>query len=284
MFSKAFQDELLEKFTQHSASKKNIKFGQKGVPSESKKFHSKISEPSKSDSSSKPMLEVVGDREKKLSAKNESLDGNEKFHDYAQRVKNSKANAYVAFIDIFQFSSTIKNMTIENVKSYLNRYYERIFKIIKEFNGQIDKIMGDGVVVLFSDAFGIPYEKSVGETCLDFCKKCVESFYNSDSAVKAAIGSGELFFAETGAENTYEECSCIGHPMTMAFRLEDKANVNQILILMNDKANDVSQTLEWTWVEQMIDLKGVGGRFVRFYEYDPRPREAAEKICPGFQR
>jgi class 3 adenylate cyclase len=280
MFSKVFQNELFKKFTRNSASEKILKFGQKGPSSESKKILSRLDDVSYKKSFSKPMTEVVGEGKDSLKAKNESLDGNKQFRDYAQIIKNRKANAYVAFVDICNFSSTIKDKSVEEVQSYLKGYYERIFKVIKDFDGQIDKIMGDGIVVVFSDVFGIPYKKTAGKMCLDFSKKCVENFYDTEYAVKVAIGSGELFFAETGTENTYEECCCIGHPMTVAFRLEDKADANQILILEDDDANDDEVcSLAWTFGPLgYYDLKGLDPVEVRIYYFTPEQQKAGDNL------
>lgn len=237
-------------------------------------------------SSGKAMTEVVGANQQNSNVKNESLEGNKCYSEYVQRIKNTIQDAYVAFVDISGFSSKIKDWSAVEVKEYLEDYYKLIFPIIKEYKGQIDKIMGDGILVIFSDVFGLDYKKGcAGKQCLAFCKKCIEALYDKNSPVKASIGSGKLFFVQTGVDNVYEECSCIGHPMTIAFRLEDKAQVNQILIFEDDPANDgESCDLLWTYHNPSIDfrLKGLDEKIVRIYCYEPKQKEAGEKLCPSF--
>jgi class 3 adenylate cyclase len=228
---------------------------------------------------SEPILEVVSDKSHQADAKNESIDGNHVFREYEKRIKNSVADAYVAFVDIYQFSSKIKDKSIEEVQAYLEEYYGNIIPIIKEYGGQIDKIIGDGIVVVFSDAFNLNYINGVGKSCLDFCKKCVERLNGEKYAVKAAIGSGKLFFAKTIVEKAYEEYSCIGHPMTVAFRLENEAKKNQVLIFEDDPVN-ANECCDFKWTFDSADfiLKGIDSVNTRIYEYNAKQQKVAENM------
>lgn len=208
----------------------------------------------KAEGQKKPVVEAVG--QKKLVA--EAIDQNKEFEKYRGKVQNKIAYAYVAFIDIAGFSSKIKDWGVENVQDYLNQYYNEIFPIIHKHHGQIDKIMGDGIVVVFSNVFGFAYSNGIGSACLDFCKECVETLEKSIFAVKAAIASGQMFFCKTGVEEVYEEISCIGHPMTTAFRLENEASANEIWILRSDSLSEKCQ-VEGIWFSRYenVYMKGV---------------------------
>lgn len=188
----------------------------------------------------------------------EAVDQNKEFENYRNNVQNEIAHAYVAFVDIAGFSSKIKEWGVEKVQDYLNQYYRVIFPIIHKHHGQIDKIMGDGIVVVFSDVFGFVYPDGIGSACLAFCKACIETLEGSVFAVKAAIASGQMFFCKTGVEEVYEEISCIGHPMTTVFRLENEASANEIWILKSDELSKKCQVGGiWFSHYENVYMKGV---------------------------
>ena len=181
----------------------------------------------------------------------------------------------VAYIDIYGFSNKIKGCSVDKVRNYLDEYYSVVLKYIKKYNGQIDKIMGDGIIVVFSTVFGeISDAQEASENCFLCCKECIEELYNTDYEVKAAIGEGTLFFCKLGVEEIYEECSCIGHPLTIAYRLENIADRNQILLMENTQlANRVKNSgdsiyfMYWEQEETIEPLKGIGKTKVHILQY-----------------
>ena len=188
----------------------------------------------------------------------ESLDQNKGFEGYRSKVENVIAEAYVAFVDISSFSSRINGWNVDDVKGYLEGYYKCIFKLIYKYHGQIDKIMGDGVVVIFSDVFGFGYPNGAGNACLSFCRECIKSLEDTCYEVKAAVASGSMYFCKTGIEEIYEEISCIGHPMTVAFRLENKAEANEIWMLASDPlAQNLKTEGGWISYTENVYLKGI---------------------------
>lgn len=138
----------------------------------------------------------------------------------------------VAYIDIAGFSTKIQGWSTRDIKTYLDAYYNSVMPIISAYNGEIDRIMGDGIIVVFSEVFGIfKNTKDAISHCVMCCAKCIEKLHDTEFAVKAAIGDGNLYFCVTGVEDIYEDLTCIGHPLTIAHRLENVADVNQILYL-----------------------------------------------------
>lgn len=198
----------------------------------------------------------------------ESVDQNKAFEEYRGKVQNKIDDAYVAFVDIAGFSSKIRDWDVKSVQQYLNEYYELIFPLIFKHHGQIDKIMGDGIVVVFSSVFGFVYPNGIGPACLDFCKECVEMLETSEYAVKAAIASGKMFFCKTGVEEVYEEISCIGHPMTIAFRLENEAFANEVWILASDTLTENCEVKGgWFPHNETVYMKGVDESKALVYHY-----------------
>jgi class 3 adenylate cyclase len=168
----------------------------------------------------------------------------------------------VVYIDICDFSTKVQDYTSAQVKNYLNEYYSKTMKYIKQFNGQIDKLMGDGIIVVFSKVFH-RFEKNIDCTnnaCI-CCAEVIEELKNTEFEVKASIGSGKLFFCKTGIEQIYEEYTAVGYPYTVAYRLESIAENNQILFqnnaLYNRLKNIENEIFPWMLYATEEDLKGV---------------------------
>lgn len=197
------------------------------------------------------------------------------FENFEQKVMGQKSHSSVAFIDITEFSTKISNFSIEEVSEFLAKYYSYVLKIIKDYNGHIDKIMGDGILVVFSKVFDdVCSDEKADENSFCCCEQCIETLYNTDFEVKAAIGTGPLFFCKTGVEQIYEELSCIGHPLTIAYRLESIADRNQILLMSNtplaERINTVVRnynTFPWSIDSTTAYLKGLKSTNIDIIQY-----------------
>ena len=204
----------------------------------------------------------------------ESLQENFNLKKNIDKINNREAYSAVAYIDIYNFSSKIMNFTPIEVKNYLYEYYSYILPHVQMYNGEIDKIMGDGIIVVFSKIFGeIDNNKAASNNCFYCCKDCIENLYNTDFEVKAAIGTGKLFFCKTGVEQIYEEYTCIGYPLTVAYRLENIAEKNQILLMANTwLSNRVNNSMndyliDWELDETNVILKGIKQKKVHIVQY-----------------
>ena len=202
-----------------------------------------------------------------------SLSENFSFEGFQNQIDNKKCFASVAYIDIYNFSNKIKDYSTEKVRNYLFEYYSVVLKYIKKYNGQIDKIMGDGIIVVFSTVFGeISSNQEASVKCFLCCMECIEKLRGSDYEVKAAIGEGTLFFCKIGVEGIYDECSCIGHPLTIAYRLENIADRNQILLMENTKLSNFLKNFKelpssWMQWKTTKSLKGIDERKVHILQY-----------------
>lgn len=190
-------------------------------------------------------------------------------------LNNTSSNACVAFIDISGFTSKIRGFSAENVASFLEVFYQKIFPIIKQHKGHIDKLMGDGIIVVFSEAFGdFSSNNEAFNKCFDCCVNCIEKVKNTIYECKAAIGVGELYFCNTGISQIYEELTCIGHPLTDAFRLEAVASVNQLVLMANSTQalcqrvfmNTQNTMPQWNYRLSSFSLQGLGNKQVDIYE------------------
>lgn len=144
------------------------------------------------------------------------------------------------FIDITSFSKTISGWSNTRIKTYLDNYYRRIIPIIYRNGGEIEKLMGDGIICVF----GKPFLDVVSPRHVYKAEKCAEEaikeFYGTNKNVKVAIHKGTVNYYKVPGEH-YGEYTIIGQPITDLYRLESVSKSNAI----NFYAESLYDRLGW---------------------------------------
>ncbi len=180
------------------------------------------------------------------------------------------------FIDIANFSNRIMNKPNETITKYLDNYYKVAFPIIYKHGGQIEKLMGDGIICLFGKPFidvTWPEEFNMAEIC---AKELIQIFEGTNKAVKVALNSGEITYYKTPGSD-YEEYTMIGKPITELFRLESISKVNAINFFHGSIYDTIRPTtslglskIKSTEVKSYsfdVDLQGVDYSKVRYLKF-----------------
>lgn len=131
------------------------------------------------------------------------------------------------FIDITSFSKTISGWSSQKIKVYLDDYYERIIPIIYKHKGEIEKLMGDGIICVFGKPFldvESPENVYHAERCAE---DVIKEFHNSNKNVKVAIHKGRITYYKVPGED-YGEYTMIGQPITELYRLESISIPNAV--------------------------------------------------------
>lgn len=131
------------------------------------------------------------------------------------------------FIDITSFSKTIASWSNTEIKNYLDDYYERIIPIIYKHGGEIEKLMGDGIICVFGKPFlQVDYPEYVyhAEDCAE---KVIKEFHGSNKNVKVAIHKGIINYYKVPGDH-YGEYTMIGQSITELYRLESISQPNAI--------------------------------------------------------
>lgn len=137
-----------------------------------------------------------------------------------------KANVFLLFIDITDFSKKCESKTNEEIVKYLDDYYDKVIPIIYKYGGEVDKIIGDGIICIFGEPF-LPKNKNKIDSA-DMCaKEVITILKNTDKAVKVALHEGEILYYKNKAL-TIPDYTIIGKMITDLFRLESVADANAI--------------------------------------------------------
>jgi adenylate cyclase len=140
------------------------------------------------------------------------------------------------FSDVREFTSMSEGLPPETVVQLLNRYFAEMTPIIFQYQGLLDKYMGDGLMALF----GVPYETQ--EAAANAVSAAVSmqhrlSQLNREFASRGlpeieigiGINTGIVTVGYIGSEQR-TDYTAIGDAVNLAARFEKLAQAQQILI------------------------------------------------------
>jgi hypothetical protein len=185
------------------------------------------------------------------------------------------ADVVLLFIDVCNFSTRFGHLTGKQISQYFDEYYDKIIPIIYKYGGEIDKIIGDGIICIF----GQPFLAKTQQECIKEADKCakeiIKETWNSnrfESKIAFHFGKINYFKNKSGF---YNELTVVGKPLTELFRLESISENERINYFVNYKClsnwNSNINSDEYWKLEEIKDLpdklKGVDYKYVQTNKY-----------------
>jgi len=182
--------------------------------------------------------------------------------------------------DIRGFSDIANSHPAADVVALLNRYFSRMGDIIAKYEGRIDKLMGDSILVVFGLPEAREDDAERALACAVEMQQAMSDLndYNQsigmpDLFMGIGINSGDVVVGELGSEH-YNEYTVIGDEVNLVARIESHCLRGQILISENtyEIVKDFVEVSE----PNQIDVKGSRDS-VSLYEVfsTSRPEEMA---------
>ncbi|MFC1867619.1 adenylate/guanylate cyclase domain-containing protein [Thermodesulfobacteriota bacterium] len=166
----------------------------------------------------------------------------------------------VLFTDIRNFSTLTDSLEPEELFHLLDNYLSEMTKLIHHYEGTLNKIIGDGMLIFFGDP--IPMEDHAQRSVLmaiDMQKKVSELkdewlHYGYELGVGIGINTGYMTVGNIGSD-MHMDYTVIGNQVNVAARLESLAKPGQILV----SQRTYSRVREIVKVEKMgeIAVKGI---------------------------
>lgn len=185
------------------------------------------------------------------------------------------ADVVLLFIDITNFSQGCANFENNELSEYLDDYYNSVISRIYQHGGEIEKIIGDGVICVFGEPFLNGGIRDLFEKADACAKDIIVDMKDSNKEVKIALHSGKIMYYKNKTEN-YPEYTIIGKPLTELFRLENISENNSINYFGNSQYRymqvakdgmykDSKSIMLSSWENsdvKKVDLKGVEHQYV----------------------
>jgi len=132
----------------------------------------------------------------------------------------------VLFADIVGFTSLCEKLTPDEIGEKLNHYFEDIWKTVKKFGGDIDKFVGDAVLVLF----GTPHCYEDDAVRALYCAlEMVENGRKHNFELRVGINTGEVLQVMLGSSERME-FTVVGDVVNTASRIQNLAEPGEILV------------------------------------------------------
>jgi class 3 adenylate cyclase len=159
----------------------------------------------------------------------------------------------VVFSDIRNFTSFTENLEPEELFPLMDKYLSEMTTIIHKYDGTLNKIIGDGLLVFYGDPIPMAdHAQRAVMMAIDMQRKVVELKnewleYGHDFGVGIGINTGYMTVGNIGSD-IHKDYTVIGNQVNVASRLESLAKAGQIL---------VSQRT-YSKVKGLVDVEKVG--------------------------
>jgi len=175
----------------------------------------------------------------------------------------------VFFSDIKDFSVVTDAMEPEELAQLLNEYFAAMIQIVFEYGGTVDKIMGDGLVVMFGAPVAV--EPAQGAlSCVRMAVRMQECLHELNAkwraggcahtiAVRMGINTGLATVGSFGSD-AWANYTAIGGQMNIAARLQQMAEPGKILL------SESSYAL----IADHVKVKELGKTFLKGSHYPVR--------------
>ena len=141
------------------------------------------------------------------------------------------------FSDIRQFTTLSETMPPDRLVAILNEYFNEMAHIIFQYQGSLDKYIGDALIAVFGSLIEVenPARNAV-ECAVDMMKlmpglnrKWEEKYDGFRMDIGIGINTGDVFLGNIGSMERME-FTVIGDAVNVASRFSDKAAPGQILL------------------------------------------------------
>lgn len=137
-----------------------------------------------------------------------------------------KSVVTVLFADIRGFTSLSEKMSAQQVSEFLNEYFSEMEPIITNYNGIINKFIGDAIMAVFGEPIRDENHPENAVKCAYEMLKRVEKLHKKweregkpEIEIGIGINTGEVFVGNIGSVNRMEY-TVIGDTVNLASRLE----------------------------------------------------------------
>jgi adenylate cyclase len=143
----------------------------------------------------------------------------------------------VLFADIRNYTLLVQNLSLSELREFLDAFFEMFTRVVYENKGTLDKFMGDGALVIF----GAPFEHdNPAGAAVNTSKKIMTRFRSlrqlfeqrnelfTEIGLGIGISSGEMFIGNLGSSERFDY-TVVGPDVNIAQRLASSTEGDRVL-------------------------------------------------------
>ena len=123
--------------------------------------------------------------------------------------EQQSANIVMLFIDISDFSEKCKSFTNSQLSTFLDNYYDVVIPRVYAQGGEIEKIIGDGIICIFGEPFLKDSKTLLFQKADQAAKDIIMDLKGTNKEVKIALHDGSIMYYKNKTLN-YPEYTMIG--------------------------------------------------------------------------
>ncbi len=145
------------------------------------------------------------------------------------KVRKITVDVSVLFADLRGYTSLTQSLSPDSVSSLLDVFYDECAAAIWEFDGLLNKTLGDAIMAIFN--FPVSHHDHAERALLaarEIQRRCKTGLGGSELNVGIGIDSGECSFGEFG--RSHRDLTAIGTVVNTAARAQSAAEAGGILV------------------------------------------------------
>lgn len=185
----------------------------------------------------------------------------------------SKANVTVVFIDVRKFTSITEKLPAEKVVELLNYYLHEMVRIIFQYDGTLDKFIGDAIMAFWGAPIIIADHVQKAILCAFKMQKKMKEINNYFSGrnlpeiqIGIGINTGQVIVGNVGSE-MHLDYTVIGDQVNLASRIEGLTKFYGCPILISE--NSIECLNSGSIVFRVVDKVQVKGRKKTITLFEP---------------
>jgi len=153
-------------------------------------------------------------------------------------LEGRRAELTTMIVDIVKFSKVTADLQIEQIFSFMQKFFGIVDPIIFEFGGLIDKKTGDGLLAFFGDSSKIEGAREAAVGAVEAALQIQEALVRTSSAqlglhetlqLRIGVNTGEMIIGNTGSQKHFNY-TVLGEAVNFTQRLEAACPPGAVLI------------------------------------------------------
>lgn len=206
------------------------------------------------------------------------------------RIGGDNKDVTVVFTDIKGFTTFSEQRPPQEVITRLNEYLAEMILVIDQFDGTVDKFIGDGIMMYWGAPLAQPDHAKLAIGCMLGMKATMQRLADKWAAegvepffIRGGAQSGDVVAGNVGFQGKKMEYTVIGDTVNQAARLESAAKYYGVEFLIGERT--YAQTSDAFRYRELDKIRVVGKHLpVTIYQLLGPLSEPGDEWLAGFDR